>query len=61
MGDKLAVGAALDDGAAVHDDDFVGVADGGEAVCDDDAGAAQHELVEGLPYRRMLLEQQFLE
>ena len=29
MGDELLVGAALDDGAAVHDDDFVGMADGG--------------------------------
>ena len=47
-GDELAVGAALDDGAVVHNDDFVGVADGGEAVGDDDAGAPQHELVEGL-------------
>ena len=42
------MGAAFDDGATVHDDDFVGVADGGEAVGDDDAGAALHELVEGL-------------
>ena len=45
---ELVVGAALDDNAVVHDDNEVGMADGGEAVGNDDAGASLHELVEGL-------------
>jgi hypothetical protein len=32
----------------LHDMDHGGVADGGEAVGDDDGGAALHEAVEGL-------------
>ena len=39
-GVQLAVRAALHDVASVEDDDLVGVADGAEAVRDDDAGAA---------------------
>ena len=46
--DELVVGATLCNGAVVHDDDVIGVADGREAVGNDYAGASLHELVEGL-------------
>src|SRR5947209_1761882 len=39
--DELVVTALLDEAALVHHQDQVGVADGGEAVGDDDAGGAQ--------------------
>ena len=45
-GVELVVVAALDDEAAFDDEDLVGAADGGEAVGDDEGGAADHELVE---------------
>ena len=47
-GEEVVVAAALDDAAAVHDEDLVGVADGREAVGDDEAGALRHEPVERL-------------
>ena len=40
VGHQLVVGAALDDPALVEDDDLVAVADGAQAVGDDQAGAA---------------------
>ena len=44
---ELLVGPALHDPAAVQDDDPVGVADGGEAVGDDEDGPARQELSQG--------------
>src|SRR6185369_384524 len=46
--EQLGVGAPLDDAAVVNDDDQVGVADGAEAMGDDEAGAPTHEGAEGL-------------
>ena len=40
--------AAFDDAALVHDEDLVGVADGGKAVGDDDGGASGQEALKGL-------------
>ncbi len=40
FGEELVVGAAFDDVAVVEHKDHVGVADGGEAMGDDEAGAA---------------------
>ena len=48
------MGALLDYLTVVHDDDEVGMADGGEAVCNDDAGASGHELVKGLLYQEFV-------
>ncbi len=43
------MGAALDEGALVHDPDLVGVADGGQAVGDGEGGeAVAHALDDGL-------------
>ena len=39
--------AAFGDAAAFEDEDLVGVADGGEAVGDDEARAVFHQMVEG--------------
>ena len=44
---ELVVGALLHDVAVPHDKDQVGVLDGGQAVCDDKAGAALHQTVHG--------------
>lgn len=41
------MGALFDKGSGVEDEDFVGVADGAEAVGDDEAGASGHQAVEG--------------
>lgn len=41
------MGALFHNGSGVEDEDFVGVADGTEAVGDDEAGAPGHEAVEG--------------
>src|SRR5688572_23265962 len=49
-GHKFFVGAVFDYLAFVQDDDAVYVLDGGEAVGDDDAGAAPHQLDEGVLY-----------
>ena len=40
--------ALLDDVAVVHHDDAVGLFDGGQAVGNDDAGAAVHQTLQGL-------------
>ncbi len=45
--EEVFVGAGFDDAAAFEDDDFVGFADGGEAVGDDEDGAVLHEVFEG--------------
>ena len=45
VSDELLMGAVLDNGAMVHDDDFVGMADGGKTVGDDDASTALHEMI----------------
>ena len=45
---KLGVGSLLDDMAMVHDDDEIGIDDGGEAVCDGDDGAVFHQRVKCL-------------
>ena len=42
VGDQLVVAALFDDLAVVHDEDRVGVADGREAVGDDEGRAALH-------------------
>jgi hypothetical protein len=47
-GEQLVMGAAFDDFAVAQDEDEVGVADGAEAMGDDEAGAAGHEPVQGL-------------
>src|SRR6476659_5600833 len=47
VGHQLVVGAAFEDTAFFQDQDLVGVADGGEAVGDDEAGPAGEELGEG--------------
>ena len=44
----MVVGAGVDEFAVTHDEDVVGVADGGESVGDDDAGAVVHEFGEGV-------------
>lgn len=41
------MGTLFNDGAFVEDNDLVGFADGGEAVCDDEDGAVGGEVVEG--------------
>src|SRR4051794_13909422 len=46
--EELVVVAGFGDVAVLEDDDLVGVADGGEAVGDDEGGAAGHEVVEGV-------------
>ena len=38
------MGAALDDAAGFDDEDLIGAADGGEAVGDDEGGAAAHQV-----------------
>lgn len=43
---QLAVAAAFDDFALLHNKDGVGVADGGEAVGDDEGGALAADFVE---------------
>ena len=45
---QLVVIALLDDGAILHDEDDVGLADGREAVGNDEAGSALCHAVEGL-------------
>ena len=47
---QLPVIAALHDPALVHDDDAIGTFDGGQAVCDDQGGAALHENAEFMLY-----------
>ena len=42
------VGATLDDPSLLDDEDLVGAADGGEAVGDDEGGAALHEVAEAM-------------
>jgi hypothetical protein len=44
--EQLAVRAALDDAAVVHDQDLVGVHDGGETVRDDQRGVAAGDAVQ---------------
>ena len=44
--EQLIMGAALDDFAVPQDQDQVGVADGAEAMGDDEAGATGHEPVQ---------------
>src|SRR4029079_11085453 len=46
-GEEFVVFAPLDDAPAIEDEDLVGMADGGEPVGDDEAGAARHEAIEG--------------
>ncbi len=46
--DEFFVISPGDEVSILHDVDHGGVADGGEAVGDDDGGAALHEAVEGL-------------
>ena len=46
--EQLAVRALLDDIAVAHDEDAVGIADGAQAVRDDKARAAAHEVVHRL-------------
>ena len=46
LGDEAFMSAAFDDFAAFEDDDLIGSADGGQAVCDDDHRAVCHEVVE---------------
>src|SRR4051794_17779433 len=45
---ELRVRAALHDAPLFHHDDFVGVLDGAQAMCDDERGAIAHELDERL-------------
>ena len=45
--DELLVGALLHDPAAGHDNDLVGIADGREAMGDDDGGATDAGLLKG--------------
>ena len=40
--EKLGVGALLDDAAMVHDDDEIGIDDGGETMGDGDDGTVFH-------------------
>ncbi len=47
-GDQLRVSAHFADGLVLQHHDLVGVADGGEAVGDDDGGAALHQAFQGL-------------
>ena len=47
LGEQLLVGAHLAELALVHDEDGVGALDGGEAVGDEDAGAALDHALEG--------------
>ena len=42
----------FDDAAFVHHEDELGVADGAEAVCDDEAGAVGHQVFHGFAGRR---------
>ena len=46
QGDEFVVGAEFDDAAFDEDGDLVGVAGGGDAVADEDGGAAEHLLPE---------------
>ena len=46
-GEEFVVASAFNDPAVFEDEDLVGVADRGEAVSDDEAGALDHEAVEG--------------
>ena len=48
QGDQLVVGAALGDAAVLHDHDAVRLADGGEAVRDDEGGAALEQRLQRL-------------
>lgn len=48
-GDQFVVGPAFDDRAGLEDEDAVGVADGGETMGDDEAGATFEE-----PFERVL-------
>ena len=43
---QIFVAALLDDAALVQDDDVVGLAQGGDAVGDEDGGAVFHDLAE---------------
>ena len=45
---QFVVGAGFADGAVAKHDDDIGVADGGEPVRDDEAGAALHQFLERL-------------
>ena len=47
MGEQLVVRALLDDVAVANYQDHVGVADRGQAVCDNKAGAALHQRIRG--------------
>src|SRR3712207_1208427 len=47
LAEQRLVGSLLDNPGLVHDEDPVGGAHGGEAVGDDEGGAAFHEPVEG--------------
>ena len=46
--EQFAVRALLDDVAVAHDEDTVGIADGAQAVRDDKARAAAHEVIHRL-------------
>src|SRR5579862_7505674 len=53
QGQKFVVGAEFDDASAVQHCDAVGIADGGDAVRDEDGGAAAHhvaQMVENLVF-----------
>ena len=52
---QIGVRALLDDPAAVHDDDLVGVAHRAQAMRDDDDGAALHEVLEVVHDRALVL------
>ena len=54
LGEELLVRAAFGDAALVEDDDAVGVADGREAVGDDDGGALRLEAREGAAHRLLV-------
>ncbi len=49
--DKFVVSAALDDASVFQYQNLVGIADGAEAVCDDETGATAHESLESLLYQ----------
>lgn len=46
-GDEFVVAADADDAAFVENDDLVGACDGGEAVSDDEGGAALRDFLHG--------------
>jgi len=43
---QLGMGTTLDDGTAIHDQDQVSVFDGGQAMGNNERGAAFHDLVQ---------------